>query len=120
MLKKILIADDNQDLRTIVKTLVDGYGYEVIEAQDGSEAVEKTIEHSPDLILMDLSMPLMDGVEATKIIRGMKEFAGIPIIALTAFGSSLLDETLQIGMNEVLAKPLDLENIPTVLNQYLY
>lgn len=83
MSKKILIVEDRDDIRLMMKILVEQYGYEVVTAMDGYEAIEMVHQHKPDLILMDLMMPFMSGVEAAKIIRQM---AGdqVPMLAVTA------------------------------------
>jgi CheY-like chemotaxis protein len=119
MQKKILIAEDYADIRLMMKMLVRGYGYEVIEAADGYEAVQKARQHHPDLILMDLSMPIMSGLTATEIIRSMDEMEKMPIIAVTAHGNSYYTKALQAGCNDVLNKPLDFENLAPLLSQYL-
>jgi len=69
---------------------------------------------------MDLAMPVMDGVMAAKIIREMEDCTNIPIIALTAYGNSLHEKALQSGINEVITKPLEFENLQPLLNQYLH
>jgi CheY-like chemotaxis protein len=119
MRKKILIAEDYADIRLMMKMLVRGYGYEVIEAADGYEAVQKAKQHHPDLILMDLSMPIMNGLTATEIIRSMDEMENMPIIAVTAYGSSYYTKAIRAGCNEVLSKPLDFRSLEPLLNQYL-
>ncbi len=68
MSKIVMIVEDSVDTRTMMKTLVGWYGYEVVEAADGYEAIEKSVQYHPDLILMDLALPIMDGATATKLI----------------------------------------------------
>jgi CheY-like chemotaxis protein len=119
-MKRVLIVEDNKDVRAMMVILVRGYEYEAIEAENGYEAIEKTKLHRPDLILMDFAMPLMDGIEATKIIRTFNEFSETPIVALTAFGNSLTNEAIQIGVNEIIQKPLDFGNIESILRRYLH
>jgi CheY-like chemotaxis protein len=119
MQKKILIAEDYADIRLMMKMLVRGYGYEVIEAADGYEAVQKAKQHHPDLILMDLSMPIMNGLTATEIIRSMDEMEKMPIIAVTAYGNSYYTKAMRAGCNDVLSKPLDFGSLEPLLNQYL-
>jgi CheY-like chemotaxis protein len=119
MQKKILIAEDYADIRLMMKMLVRGYGYEVIEAEDGFEAVEKARECRPDLILMDLSMPLMNGLTATEIIRTLDGMEKLPIIAVTAYGNNYYTKAIAAGCNDVLNKPLDFGNLQPLLNRYL-
>lgn len=81
---KILVADDDYDNRTIIRQVLEAGGYQVLEAVNGLEAVEKALAEKPALILMDLSMPKLNGWEAAKQIKQTPEIAGIPIFAFTA------------------------------------
>ena len=119
MPKIVLIAEDYADVRAVMKILIESHGYEVIEAADGSEAVEKAREQRPDLILMDLSMPVMDGLTATSIISNLDGFNDVPIIALTAYGSSYFHRALQAGCAELIDKPLDYRKLAPLLKKYL-
>jgi CheY-like chemotaxis protein len=119
MPKIILIAEDYADVRAVLKLLIEGQGYEVIEAADGSEAVEKAKEHHPALVLMDLSMPVMDGLTAASIISNLDGFNDVPIIALTAYGSSYFHRALQAGCAEMIEKPLDYSKLAPLLEKYL-
>jgi CheY-like chemotaxis protein len=119
MQKKILIAEDYADIRLMMKMLVRGYGYEVIEAADGYEAVQKTKQHHPDLILMDLSMPVMNGLTATEIIRTFDGMERLPIIAVTAYDKTYHQRAIEVGCNDVLRKPLDFSTLEPLLSQYL-
>jgi two-component system response regulator HydG len=119
MQKKILIVEDYADIRLMMKMLVRGYGYDVIEAADGYEAVEQAKQHHPDLILMDLSMPLMNGLTATEIIRTFDGMEALPIIAVTAYGKAYYQKAIEAGCNDVLSKPLDFNTLEPLLNQYL-
>ena len=119
MQKTVLIVEDYADIRTMMKFLVQGYGYEVIEAVDGQEAVEKARQHALDLILMDLSLPVMDGLTATQIIRTLDGLGKIPIIAVTAYGNSYYRRAMEAGCDDLINKPLDFKNLEPILNQYL-
>ena len=119
MTKTILVVEDYADTRTLMKFLLQNYGYEVIEASDGQEAVERVKNHRPDLILMDISMPVMDGLTATQIIRSIEGFGKIPIIAVTAYGKSYYRQALEAGCDDLINKPLDFENLEPILQQYL-
>jgi CheY-like chemotaxis protein len=119
MSKKVLIAEDYADTRSFMKFLVESYGYQVIEATDGQEAV-RTVQHEkPDLVLMDLAMPNMDGLAATRVIRGFDGMARLPIIAVTAHGQSYYRLALEAGCDDLINKPLDFATLEPVLNQYL-
>ena len=119
MKRKILVAEDYADAREFMKFLLQSYGYQVVEAADGFEAVESLKAEFPDLILMDMSMPVMDGVEATKAIRKLKEGAVIPIIAVTAHGKRFYERAIEAGCNDLIEKPVDFGSFEAVLNQYL-
>lgn len=118
--KTILIVEDNVDNMLTVKAII-GDTYKTIEAVDGKEAIRKTSEFLPDLILMDLSLPLVSGIEAFKAIRNDRKTSHIPIIALTASAmASDKDIILQIGFDGYLAKPINekvfFETINVTLN----
>jgi CheY-like chemotaxis protein len=119
MPKTILIVEDYADIRAMMKFLVQRFGYEVVEAADGQEAVESAKQHHPDLILMDLSLPNMDGLTATQIIRKFDGYGKIPIIAVTAYGNSYYRRALEAGCDDLINKPLDFDKLEPILNQYL-
>ena len=120
MKKKVLIVEDVADVRAMMKILVECYGYHAITADDGYEAIEKVRNHHPDLILMDLMMPVLDGVMATEIIRNLEEIDDIPIIALTAYHDLYQRRALAAGCTEVIEKPLSLDRLQPLLNHYLH
>lgn len=104
----LLLVEDNEDNRIIYSTVLRHLGYQVIEAQDGVEAVQLARSVQPDLILMDISIPRMDGWEATRVLRGDPLTRAIPIIALTAH--ALADDrerASEVGFSSYLAKPVE-------------
>lgn len=104
----LLLVEDNEDNRIIYSTVLRHLGYNVLEAQDGVQAVELARSAQPDLILMDISIPRMDGWEATRVLRGDPRTRAIPIIALTAH--ALADDrarATQVGFSSYLAKPVE-------------
>ena len=106
--KTILLVEDNEDNRIIYSTVLRHVGYTVVEAEDGLRALELARETRPDLILMDISIPQMDGWEATRILRLDPTMKDTPIIALTAH--ALPDDrerAAQIGFTSYLAKPVE-------------
>ena len=115
----ILIAEDYEDSRYLLKFMLEDAGYRVIEAKDGNQAVEQTKKERPDLILMDMSMPALDGLAATQEIRALENDREVPIIAITAHGHLYLDRALAVGCNELIGKPIDFEMLETMLSQYL-
>jgi Response regulators consisting of a CheY-like receiver domain and a winged-helix DNA-binding domain len=118
MPKKILIVEDYEDSRTLMKYLLETYGFQVIEAKDGIEAFDKFKQFHPDLILMDLSLPVVDGLMATKAIRqcGGEE---VPIIAVTAFGKLYYRKAIEAGCKDLIGKPLDFDSFEPIVNNYL-
>jgi CheY-like chemotaxis protein len=119
MRRTILIVEDYEDTRLCMKILVESYGYKVTEAADGLEAIESIRSQFPDLVLMDISMPLMDGLTATKAIREFDGAAEIPIIAVTAHGKQFYTRAIEAGCNDLIEKPLDFDTLEPFLNQYL-
>ena len=119
MNKKVLIAEDETDLRKMMKILLEIYGFDVIEASDGYEAVEKAVDEMPDLILMDMTMPVMSGLDSTRTIRLHHELDGIPIIAVTAYGDFYNERARSAGCTDVLHKPLDFGQLKPMVESYL-
>jgi two-component system cell cycle response regulator DivK len=106
MSKKILVVEDTDDNRQILRDLLGMAGYELIEAYDGADGVAKAGEHKPDLILMDIQMPVMDGYEATRRIKAEPALAGIPVIAVTSYALSGDEEKARAaGCDGYIAKP---------------
>ena len=88
MSKKILVVEDTEDNRQILRDLLGMAGYQMIEANDGAEGVAMAAEYAPDLILMDIQMPVMDGYEATRRIKADPALQAIPVIAVTSYALS--------------------------------
>ncbi|MDB4914174.1 MAG: response regulator receiver [Gemmatimonadetes bacterium] len=106
--QRILLVEDNEDNRIIYSTVLRHVGYDVVEAQDGVSAVALARSEHPDLILMDISIPELDGWEATKILRHDPSTKDIPIIALTAHAlADDREKAAQFGFSSYLAKPVE-------------
>lgn len=118
MSKKILIVEDVADVRAMMKILIESQGYETRTARDGYEAIEIAKEYLPDLILMDLMMPVMDGFTAARLIRENEKLKNIPIVAITAYGDTCLEKALETGFDNVVVKPIDFENLKPLLHYY--
>jgi CheY-like chemotaxis protein len=104
----LLLVEDNEDNRIIYSTLLRHLGYEVVEAHDGLQAVELARSRHPDLILMDISIPQMDGWEATRVLRADPSTRAIPIVALTAHAlDDDRERAAQVGFSSYLAKPVE-------------
>ena len=109
---RILLVEDNPENRDMLSRRLIRRGYEVEFAEDGAEAVRKAKDASPALILMDLSLPVMDGWEATRRIKADAQTAAIPVIALTAHAmSSDREQALSAGCDDYDTKPVDLERL---------
>lgn len=110
-MKKALVVDDNKVNRCLLNALLKRYGYLVIEAENGLEAVEKHVEHQPSIIFMDLMMPIMDGIEACKKIKALcGKHSFVPIIFVTAISDEdKLSECVESGGDDFLSKPVDLK-----------
>jgi two-component system cell cycle response regulator DivK len=119
MKKKVLIVEDVADVRAMMKIMVEMYGYQAITADDGYDAIEKLKEHHPDLVLMDLMMPVLDGIMATEIIRNLEEQHEIPIIALTAYTDMYRKKAIKAGCDAVITKPLNFQRLQPLLKHYL-
>jgi two-component system, cell cycle response regulator DivK len=109
---KILVVEDNEENWDMLSRRLQRRGYTVVRAADGQEAVEMAAHETPDLILMDVSLPVMDGLEATRRIRAHAETQTIPIIALTAHAMlGDRDRALQAGCDDYHAKPVELPRL---------
>ena len=116
--QKILLTEDKEINQLIVLGLLEESGFEIDIANNGEEAVDKCKEYNYSLILMDIEMPIMDGYDATRIIRKLNK--EIPIIALTSNGTMEdIKRTKSVGMNEHLLKPIDLERLYHTFSKYI-
>ena len=116
----ILIVDDQNDNLEVLNAFISSLGHIVVEARNGVEAVRAALEASPDLIIMDLSMPVMDGFLAVRILREMSKTSRVPVVAWTALDSeSHKLQALHVGFNEFLTKPINFLQLNGVLNQFL-
>ena len=111
-MKKILVAEDDPASRELLVEVLEGLGYQVVEACDGAEALEKAVEARPDLILLDIQMPRLDGFAVVRQLRADSRFAALPILALTAYAMREdREKTLRTGFDAHIAKPFD---VPTL------
>jgi CheY-like chemotaxis protein len=117
---RILLVEDNEMNRDMLSRRLSRRGFEVLLAENGQSGVELTISERPDLILMDMSLPVMDGWEATRRIKADPATAGIPIIALSAHAMASDRETaLQAGCDDYDSKPVDLSRLVQKIEQLL-
>jgi two-component system, cell cycle response regulator DivK len=120
MMKRILLVEDTEDNRQIVRDLVESVGYELLEAHDGAEGFAMATEHKPDLILMDMQLPVLDGYETTRRIKANPALKHIPIIAVTSYALSG-DEgrSREAGCDAYIAKPFSPRQLLTKINDFL-
>lgn len=116
----VMVVDDTEDIRELVGMQLALLGYRVVEAANGREAVEVASKECPALILMDITMPVLDGLTATRMIRGMVENCGVVIIAFTAlYSDGSRASALAAGCDDYVQKPVSSEQLSTLLNQHL-
>jgi CheY-like chemotaxis protein len=117
---RILVVEDNADNMTLITDVLHSLEHTVLSAKDGEEGVKVAQSEKPDLILMDLSLPRMDGWTATRTIKSDTALAEIPIIALTAHAmSGDRERALEAGCTDYVSKPINLRDLMSKLKQYL-
>jgi CheY-like chemotaxis protein len=116
----VLVAEDSQDTRAMLKRAFELKGYRVFEAEDGLEALDMARRHRPSLIVIDLNMPVLDGLETIKNLRELEGTGEqVPIVAITAYDvPGMEDAALENGCNRYLRKPLDLAELDSVLKSF--
>ena len=120
MTKRILVVEDTEDNRKIVRDLLSSVGYELIEAVDGLEGVRAAEREQPDLILMDIQLPGIDGYEATRRIRKIPALATVPIIAVTSYALSGDEaKTRAAGCDGYVAKPFSPRQLLAKIREFL-
>lgn len=120
MPQKILIVEDNPQNRELILMTLSPYGYSLLEATDGEEALKITQREKPDLILMDIQLPKLDGLEVTRRLRQVPVFSHIPIIAVTAYAMEWGEEKImEAGCNAYLPKPFSIHELRRVVAEML-
>ncbi len=120
MASKILVIEDNDRNRRLVKILLSAKGYDVIEAKTGEEALIYLNEEKPDLILLDVQLPNMDGLTLTQNIRSQPQLKDIPIIAVTAYAmKGDRERVLSAGCDAYVSKPIDTRALPELIDNFL-
>jgi len=118
MARKILIIEDHPDTRAVMRKLLEMHGCEVYEASDDYTGIEKAIAVTPDMVFMDLAMPVLDGVHSIEAMRQHEKLADMPIVAVTAYSDFYTERALAAGCNEVLQKPLDFAELLPLVDRY--
>lgn len=120
MAHKVLIVEDNENNRCLFRDILTFHGYEVTVATDGQEGVDMARTLLPDLVLMDIQMPGMDGLSAGIIMKGAAETCGLKIVALTSFAmSGDREKILAAGFDGYLSKPINTRELPVLVKEWL-
>jgi two-component system, cell cycle response regulator DivK len=118
--KIVMVVEDFEDNRFMMRRLLEMSGYDVLEAINGMEAVEMARRERPNLILMDLSLPLLDGLAATRQIRQHAELRDVPIVAVSAHDTADFHaDALAAGCNDYVTKPIDFDQLEALLGRLL-
>ena len=118
--KTVLLVEDNEDNRIVYSTILRHFGYSVTEALNGEEGIMKARTEKPDLILMDISIPVIDGWEATQVLKHDPTTKDIPIIALTAHAlASDREKAMEVGCDGYLAKPCEPRAVVAEVQRFL-
>jgi two-component system cell cycle response regulator DivK len=118
--KTILLVEDNEDNRIVYSTILRHFGYGVVEALNGEDGIRKARADKPDLILMDISIPVVDGWEATQVLKSDRATKNIPIIALTAHAlASDREKAMEVGCDGYLAKPCEPRAVVAEVQRFL-
>jgi len=120
MPRKILIVEDNEDNRELAVKVLKNKGFETVTAIDGEEAIEKAVSEKPDLILLDISLPKLDGYEVAKRLKSMEEFKEIPIVAFTAHAmKGDREKVIVAGFEGYISKPINIREFPDQVKLYI-
>ncbi len=119
-MRKILVAEDDLASRELIREILEARGYEVVEVGDGQEAVQKIAEKKPDLVLLDIQMPLLDGFGVLRQLRQDSRFACLPVVAVTSYAmGGDREKALAAGFDAYLTKPLNAAALKKQLEQLL-
>jgi len=119
-LKTVFLVEDNEDNRIVYSTILQHFGYRVMEALNGEEGIAKARTEQPDLILMDISIPVIDGWEATQVLKRDPKTRRIPIIALTAHAlASDREKAMEVGCDSYLAKPCEPKTVVSEVERFI-
>ena len=120
MVRRVLVVEDNEDWRAIMALFLTRMGYEVVQATDGAEAIQKALDELPDLILMDHKLPKMSGLEAAERIKENPSTTTIPVVLCTAFGpEAYKNHPIVSSLAEIVQKPIKLDAFQALVQKYL-
>lgn len=116
----VMIADDEEDIKIILSMYLENMGYDIVTAYDGLDALACAKERKPDIILMDIMMPVLDGIEVTRQIKASEELKDIPVVMLTAAAhSGMVEKAMAAGAEDYIAKPFEPEKVHEVIQNIL-
>lgn len=119
MPKSILIVEDDADAREVLSLILNAEGFSVLTAEDGQQALELVNEARPDLIITDIQMPNIDGIELIKRMRSRFESRSVPIVVMSAFGSGMTRDALKAGADRSTPKPMHVRSLLDLIRQLL-
>ena len=120
MTSRVLVVEDQEDLRAILRFMLEGAGFKVVEAANGAEGVAKAETERPDLILMDIQMPVLDGYEATRRIKALAGMAATPIVAVSSFAMKGDEEKARAsGCDAYVTKPYSPKQLLSLVQKIL-
>lgn len=115
---RVLVVDDTDDVRLLFRSMLESLGHEVWEADNGKAAIDVAVKHRPDLILMDIRMPTVDGLIGTGALRRIHGFQTVPIIAITAnYTKKTREDAIAAGCNECITKPSTLDQLAEIIGR---
>ena len=120
MLAKVLVVEDNTDTRELIAVLLNMEGYAVTTAEDGQQGITQASLQRPDVIVTDINMPKLTGIEMIRKLRDLPEFSSVPIVVLTAYGIDLAQDALASGATQSLAKPVDFDLLVRTIKDLLH
>jgi len=119
--RTILVVDDFDDTRLLLRTWLERRGFRVVEAENGIEAIDQAETQNPDLIIMDMQMPQLDGLSATRRIRGLKALDSVPIVAVSAYGADQFrEQALAAGCDEYVSTPFEPATLEGIIRSLVH
>jgi len=119
--RTILVVDDFDDTRLLLRTWLERRGFRVVEAENGFQAINRAESEVPDLIIMDMQMPQLDGLSATRRIRDLKTLTSVPIVAVSAYGAEQFrDQAIAAGCNEYVSTPFEPATLEGIIRSLVH
>jgi CheY-like chemotaxis protein len=116
----VLVADDEEDIKVVLRMFLEAVGYEVVTAFDGLDALEQIKSTKPDVVLMDIMMPVIDGIEVVRQMKATPGIRDIPVVMLTAAAQSdMVERAIQAGAADYIVKPFEPETVQRAIEKVL-